>query len=140
MRVNLLDFEGAWVLEKRILHEDGQKADFRGSAQFIPDGDGLRYEERGLIKIDSARAVSAQRTYLWRESSDAQIDVFFEDGRSFHRIDPARPVATHDCPPDTYRVKYTFDIWPEWIATWQVKGPRKAYRMVATYRRPVPME
>lgn len=137
MKVNLLDFEGAWVLEKRILHDDGQKAEFRGTARFHPDGVGLRYEERGLIKMGRARPVSAQRSYLWRETEGAEIDVFFDDGRAFHRIDPCHPEATHLCPPDTYRVKYTFDIWPEWIATWEVSGPKKGYRMVATYRRPV---
>lgn len=138
MAVNLSDFEGAWVLEKRIAHGNGQKAAFRGSARFIPDGTGLRYEERGLIRMGTARPVSAQRNYLWREAEAGRIAVQFEDGRAFHIIDPAAPSDTHLCPPDTYEVSYTFDIWPEWMATWRVRGPHKDYRMVATYRRPVP--
>jgi hypothetical protein len=138
MAVNLSDFEGAWVLEKRIIHGDGQKASFRGSARFIPDAKGLRYEERGLIRLNGHRPVSAQRSYLWRQGEAGRVAVHFDDGRPFHVIDPSLPNDTHHCAPDTYEVSYRFDIWPEWMATWQVRGPAKDYRMVATYRRPVP--
>lgn len=138
MTITLAAFEGAWVLEKRILHADGQRASFRGTARFRPDGSGLRYEERGLIRFDGQRPVSAQRTYLWRAGAGGDIAVQFEDGRAFHRITPGAPHDTHDCAPDSYAVRYSFDIWPEWMVTWRVTGPRKDYEMVATYRRPVP--
>lgn len=137
MALGLLDFEGAWVLERRVIQADGPMAEFRGSARFKLDGEGLHYEERGLMKIEGERPVSAQRRYLWREAKNGCITVLFEDGRPFHVIDPAAPEAEHWCDPDTYKVKYTFAIWPEWIATWQVLGPNKDYRMVSTYRRPV---
>ena len=135
--IALWDFEGAWVLERRVLHDDGTKARFRGSARFLPDETGLVYEEKGLIKMGGHRPVSAQRRYLWREDDEGDIEVRFEDGRPFHRIRADMPKDTHRCAPDTYEVRYEFTQWPEWIATWKVTGPRKAYRMVSTYRRPV---
>lgn len=137
MQVSLLDFEGPWVLERRVIHEDAPDAQFRGSARFIPHGSGLTYEEKGLIKIEGTRPVSAQRRYLWREDENGVIEVLFEDGRAFHRIDPAAPQDTHLCAPDTYEVSYRFGQWPEWISIWKVRGPEKNYRMVSTYRRPV---
>jgi len=135
--IALWDFEGAWVLERRVVHDDGPDAQFRGSARFIPDDTGLLYEEKGLIKIDGHRPVSAQRRYLWREVEDGDLEVLFEDGRPFHRIRSDRPEDRHWCDPDAYEVRYEFRQWPEWIATWKVTGPCKAYRMVSTYRRPV---
>lgn len=137
MTITLDDFEGAWVLERRIMHENQPGAEFRGSARFLPDGDGLMYEEKGLIKIEGHRPVSAQREYLWRPGEDGKIEVLFEDGRPFHVIDFNDPIASHWCDPDTYEVAYQFSQWPDWIATWKVNGPNKAYRMVSTYRRPV---
>ena len=125
------------MIERRIVHEDQPDALFRGSARFTPDEDGMVYEERGLMKIDGLRPVSAQRRYLWRENDDGAIEVRFEDGRAFHRIDPDNPADTHWCDPDMYEVTYRFGQWPDWIVTWKVSGPRKAYQMVSTYRRPV---
>ena len=43
--------------------------------------------------------------------------------------------AEHWCDPDMYRVGYDFSAWPEFAATWEVAGPKKAYRMVSRYRR-----
>ena len=44
-----------------------------------------------------------------------------------------RPPA-HDCPPDTYRVRYDFRAWPRWQAEWRVTGPRKDYGIVSRFR------
>ncbi len=137
MTPKLEDFIGAWVLERRILQDDGEDARFRGSARFSEDKGGLAYEEKGLIKLGTSRPVSAQRRYLWRLGESGRIEVFFEDGRAFHVIDPEDPTDSHECDPDTYKVAYRFGQWPEWISTWHVTGPDKSYRMVSTYRRPV---
>ena len=138
MTITLDDFEGAWVLERRIVHDNAPDAVFRGSAWFLDDGVGLTYEEKGLLKVEGHRAASAQRRYLWREGQGGVIEVSFEDGRAFHVIDPANPDDSHWCDPDRYEVSYQFAHWPDWISTWKVTGPKKAYRMVSTYRRPVP--
>ena len=137
MRITLDDFEGAWVLERRVMLDEGPAAQFRGSARFHADRLGLVYEEKGLIKLDGQRPVSAQRRYLWRSGQGGVIEVSFDDGRPFHTIDPDGPADTHFCDPDTYEVNYSFGGWPDWISTWKVTGPQKGYRMVSTYRRPV---
>jgi hypothetical protein len=137
MQLRLEEFEGAWVLERRINHDNAPDAQFRGSARFRSHGEGLVYEEKGLLKVDGHRAVSAQRSHLWRTGEGGVIEVLFEDGRPFHVIDLRSPSDTHFCDPDTYEVAYRFGGWPDWICTWKVTGPKKAYQMVSTYRRPV---
>ena len=48
------------------------------------------------------------------------------------RIRP--PPPAHDCPPDSYRVRYDFRAWPRWQAEWRVTGPRKDYGIVSRFR------
>lgn len=133
----LSDFEGRWRITRRI--EDakaGGTGVFEGMAVYAPDGDGLRYDEVGELRLPDGPGMKATRRYLWREG-DGALEVFFEDGRDFHRIDLSAPVATafHDCPPDWYEVSYNFTHWPEWRAIWRVRGPRKDYTMISDYRR-----
>ena len=80
--------------------------------------------------------MQATRRYLWRDGGAGTIDVLFEDGRFFHRFDAEDPApgASHDCAPDSYRVRYDFRAWPRWQAEWRVTGPRKDYAMVSRYR------
>ena len=80
--------------------------------------------------------MQATRRYLWRAGGAGAIDVLFEDGRFFHSFDPdaPTPAAPHDCPPDTYRVRYDFTGWPEWQAEWRVTGPDKDYTMLSRFR------
>jgi hypothetical protein len=135
--VRLADFEGLWRVERAI--EDrhaGQAGWFRGRAVFTPMPDGLAYREAGSLRLGAGPAVAASRAYLWREAGDA-IEVWFGDGRLFHSFacGEAAPAATHHCPPDRYRVRYDFTIWPAWRAEWQVRGLRKDYALVSDYRR-----
>jgi len=133
----LSDFQGRWHISRRI--EDasaGSTGLFEGVAVFTPDDLGLTYEEAGELRLPDQQGVKATRRYLWRAGEGA-IDVLFEDGRDFHRIDLAANVATawHDCLPDFYEVSYNFTHWPQWRAIWRVKGPRKDYTMISDYRR-----
>lgn len=135
------DFEGRWSLDRRI--EDrmgGQWGRFTGGVRIRrpkpEEGDGAawRVDESGFLKLGAAAPVSATRTYFWREDGPL-IAVEFEDGRPFHVFDPNadRAEAHHDCAPDSYDVRYDFSAWPDWSATWQVRGPRKDYTMVTRY-------
>lgn len=129
----LWDFEGDWQITRRI--EDalsGQEAGFVGTARFERDCLGLRYSEKGLLTLGGA-SMEAERVYLWR-SADAGIEVFFDDGRFFHRIDGSSG-AGHWCDPDQYDGIYDFGDWPDWSSRWQVKGPRKDYVMVSIFKR-----
>ena len=105
-------------------------------ARFEPAANGLVYAEEGTLAFPGAEPMHASRRYLWKDGGAGTIDVWFDDGRFFHRFDAedAAPAAEHACPPDTYRVRYDFRQWPRWQAEWRVTGPRKDYGIVSRYR------
>lgn len=136
--MELREFEGRWRLEREI--EDlaaGRAGRFVGEAAFAAVAGGLDYAETGTLVLDGAAPMAASRRYRWIDAGGAAVDVAFEDGRLFHRIDlaAARPAALHACGPDLYRVRYDFRDWPRWQAEWRVSGPRKDYAMVSRYLR-----
>jgi len=131
--MRLADFQGDWRLERVITNAVGPDAVFSGQAQFLPQADGLKLLESGEMRMEGQAPMRAERVYLWREGATG-IEVFFDDGRFFHHISGGeRPEAHHDCAPDVYDVAYDFSLWPTWTAVWQVKGPRKDYRMESRY-------
>lgn len=130
------DFQGLWRIERVI--EDrlaGQRGSFEGRATLAPAGDHWLWSETGQLRLGAGAPFAASRRYLWRAKAGG-IAVLFEDGRPFHSFDPkGRPEAHHWCDPDDYQVAYDFSDWPEWRATWQVRGPRKDYVMQSLHRR-----
>jgi len=133
MGLCLADFEGRWQLSRRIEdHRAGVTGRLEGEAVFEPGQGGLILTETGRLRYGAGAPMQAERRYLWRAEAGG-IAVFFEDGRPFHRFSPAAPEARHDCPPDLYRVRYDFSVWPAWRAVWHVTGPRKDYGMISTY-------
>jgi len=110
----------------------GAEGVFEGEAVFSPVASGLLYREEGLLRLGSGPALTAARSYLWRESG-GRIIVEHADGRPFHDFDATDPSARHFCDPDDYRVRYDFGRWPHWRADWVVKGPRKDYTMRTDY-------
>lgn len=133
MEPGLSDFEGGWRLDRRI--DDaraGLTGRLEGQAVFRPVQGGLVVTETGRLSYGAAPPLQAERVYLWRAEAGG-IAVAFEDGHPFHWFAPARPEATHDCPPDLYRVRYDFTRWPDWQAVWHVTGPRKDYVMTSRY-------
>jgi len=135
MAPRLSDFAGEWRISRVIRHENAPEARFSGTAWFTPEADALNYRETGELVLPGAVPMRAERCYTWRPEGQ-EIAVFFEDGRPFHRFDPAAPSAHHWCDPDDYRVVYDFAAWPAWRAEWRVRGPRKGYIMVSDYSRP----
>lgn len=130
-------FQGLWHLERTL--EDlrtGSTGRLLGRARFTPAPEGLDYFEDGELCLPGAPPLAASRRYRWRAFGPEAIEVRFADGRLFHRFladDPA-PAAVHDCPPDQYRVRYDFGRWPRWSAEWRVRGPRKAFSILSTFR------
>lgn len=132
-RVTLRELAGRWRLERRIVHAGGSVGVLSGICAFEDDEDGLRQVEVGTLRL-AGREMAARQVYLWRPGPD----VRFSDGRAFHEVGAGRrPVATHLCGNDVYRVSYGFDGLAEgrWCATWQVRGPRKDYEMRSLYAR-----
>lgn len=128
----LSDFEGRWRLSREIVHGDGTQARFTGLAAWQVQGDGMLYSEIGRLEMAGAQPMSAERRYVW----DADLNVYFDDGRFFHRVPAAGGKTDHWCDPDQYDVSYDFDPWPVWSCVWTVKGPRKDYRLRSHYVRP----
>lgn len=123
--IGLADLHGQWHLTRRI--EDaraGLTGHLQGTCRWLPDGDGLRQEEEGVLRYGSAAPMRAARVYLWRQTPEG-LAVFFEDGRPFHRLAAAQLSDRHWCPPDVYDVSYDFSSWPDWTQVWRVSGPRK---------------
>jgi hypothetical protein len=127
----LADFLGIWRLGRSITHADGTQGQFHGQAQWILEGEAARYHEAGTLQIAGQGAFQAERRYLW----DADLNVYFDDGRFFHQVPQTGGEAAHWCDPDHYKVRYAFENWPEWQARWQVRGPRKDYTMTTRYSR-----
>jgi hypothetical protein len=123
--IGLADLNGLWRLIRRI--EDaraGLTGHLQGTSRWLPDGDGLRQEEEGVLRYGTGAPMQAMRVYLWRETPEG-LTVFFEDGRPFHRLAAAQLSDRHRCAPDTYDVSYDFSGWPDWTQVCRVTGPRK---------------
>ncbi len=130
------DFLGRWRLRREITdHRLRQTGDLEGDAVLSRATDGmLDYAEAGELRYGDGPPMEASRAYRWHFVAGA-VEVFFSDGRPFHSFEPAGHVegTDHPCGADLYRVRYDFTRWPNWIATWAVKGPRKDYTAVSTY-------
>ncbi len=131
----LADLEGRWTLEREI--EDrraGLAGRFVGEAEWCADAAGLVQRESGVLSYGSAAPMQATRRYLWR-AQGADLAVFFDDGRAFHSVPESGEEALHDCPPDTYRVRYSFDLPQRFSTIWHVTGPRKDAVLRSTFTR-----
>jgi hypothetical protein len=126
----LQDFEGIWHMAREVVEKGGRHATVTGRAIWRRDGVGLAYTESGEMRIPGHAPMQVERRYRW----DSDLAVYFEDGRFFHHVPPGGGETAHWCDPDQYDGVYDFGTWPEFRVTWQVRGPRKAYRMVTTYR------
>ncbi len=136
--MRLQSFAGRWRLDRTIDdRRAGRTGRLAGEARFDPVDGGLAYVEDGTLAFPGSAPMQATRRYLWRSAGGGIVEVAFGDGGFFHRFDlgvPA-PEATHDCPPDLYRVRYDFRAWPDWRAEWRVTGPSKDYGIVSAYAR-----
>ncbi len=136
--MQLSDFIGTWTLTRRIDdRRTGTAGSFTGRAVFRPEGAELAYREEGVLRLGPGPGFTASRAYRWQAVAGG-IAVLFEDGRFFHALaldDAPRAEAGHDCGADRYAVRYDFRDWPDWRAVWEVRGPRKDYRMESLYSR-----
>jgi hypothetical protein len=121
---------GRWTLERDLLDRaDGTRGTFSGVVLFTPTDDGgLALREEGTMRWPSFTG-PASREYLLKPAAgrpDA-LDVFFPDGRPFHRMSftPEANLDNHWCDPDTYRVGYTLEGPDAFSYSWDVTGPRK---------------
>lgn len=138
----LSDFLGHWRITREIVSRDktrasflrdGADASFSGHAEWRAVPGGATYIESGVLRLQGAAPMTAERRYVWAED----LSVRFEDGRAFHTVPALGGEATHFCDPDTYVVRYDFSDWPAFVVTYDVRGPRKDYAMTSRYVRAV---
>ncbi|ABD55579.1 hypothetical protein Jann_2662 [Jannaschia sp. CCS1] len=123
--MRLDDLRGRWSVERVIEdHRADLTGRFEGEAIWSPDANGLVQTEVGVLHYGSASPMQATRRYLWRAQGEG-IAVFFDDARPFHIVPAPGQEALHDCPPDTYRVRYAFTGLDAFTTVWHVTGPRK---------------
>ncbi|BBE23749.1 hypothetical protein MN0502_26320 [Arthrobacter sp. MN05-02] len=118
---------GSWHTERCLLDRAGDlTGTFTGTTAFIPDDDGLRWEEEGIVTWPQFRG-PAVRTYLVRRGLDGSALVHFPDGRLLCRLDlsSGRAYDEHACTPDTYRVRFTATSATTVEYSWDVTGPAK---------------
>ena len=121
---------GRWTVQRQLLDRSaGTQGAFSGVARFsVADDDGgLAFREEGTVRWPSFSG-PASREYLLKPAGRADaLDVFFADGRPFHRMSfsPEANLDSHWCDPDTYRVTYSFDGPDRFSYVWDVRGPGK---------------
>lgn len=65
------------------------------------------------------------------------MDVFFDDGRPFHRLDLSAGMDNpeHPCSPDVYRGSFLVSGPDAWSYEWSVTGPAKDLLLTSELRR-----
>lgn len=150
---------GSWTVERTLLDRaTGTRGAFTGVVSFTPlqvsdgrhsaggqDDGGLRLHEDGTISWMSFSGEPftgpASRDYLLRATESPEtMDMFFPDGRPFHRMGFGAQTsnARHWCDPDTYRVSYTRTGPDEFRYRWDVTGPAKDQQLESVLRRQRP--
>ena len=125
----LSDFAGRWKIERDIKPASGPAARFLGHAEWTAEDGLMHYIEKGNLEIAGQTPMVAERRYRW----DADLNIYFDDGRFFHQVPALGGDAAHWCDPDQYDATYDFTNWPRWSCTWRVRGPRKDYTLHNQY-------
>ncbi|HEX9225701.1 MAG TPA: DUF6314 family protein [Arthrobacter sp.] len=140
---------GTWTVERTLLDRSaGTRGSFTGVVRFteIADDGGLRFREEGTVAWASVPGAPAgtpftgpaSREYLLRPTGAPDtMDMFFPDGRPFHRMGfgPQSRRDQHWCDPDSYRVNYTRIGPDEFRYEWDVTGPAKDQLLTSVLRR-----
>lgn len=135
---------GSWSVDRTLLDRStGINGTFTGVVRFTAHDDGgLLWREEGTVRwapLDRAPFTGpASREYLLRPADTPEVlDVYFPDGRPFHRMgfDGQANQDEHWCDPDTYRVTYTFRGPDQCGYRWDVTGPAKDQLLESVLRR-----
>jgi Family of unknown function (DUF6314) len=124
---------GQWAVERRVVDlRTGREGEFAGTAQFEPADGGLRWDERGRLRLGGFDGPAGRRLLVMR-TGDGWM-VAFADGRPFHALDLASGVE-YRCGDDLYTGEYRRHGADELRVRWDVTGPRKRQRIRSIYRR-----
>jgi hypothetical protein len=130
---------GSWTVERSLWDRaSGARGTFTGVVRYsgTPDG-GLVLREDGTMTWPTHTG-PAFREYLLRPGdSPAAMDVYFPDGKPFHRMsfrDHANE-DSHWCDPDDYKVNYLWGGLDAFSYAWDVQGPAKDLLLESRLRR-----
>jgi hypothetical protein len=135
---------GSWSVDRTLLDRaTGTSGIFTGVVRFTAGDDGgLLWREEGTVRWATVGGTpfiaSASREYLLRPADTPDVlDVYFPDGRPFHRMGFAGQANQdeHWCDPDTYRVTYRVLGPAQWGYHWDVTGPAKDQLLESVLRR-----
>lgn len=130
----LPDLEGRWRILRRIAPGCTR---FSGVADITPQGELLKYTECG--KLYCAHAThDVFRDYLYTVRHE-NLTIRHPDGRLFLDLvfENGEAKGTHVCGQDTYRALFRIKGKDRILVSYDVSGPRKAYRIVSLLRRQV---
>jgi hypothetical protein len=124
---------GEWAVERRVVDlRAGREGEFTGTARFEPAEGGLRWDERGRLRLGDYDGPAGRRLLVTRTGGGWM--VAFADGRRFHPLDLAGTVE-HRCGDDVYTGEYRRHGVDELRVLWDVTGPQKRQRISSIYRR-----
>ena len=135
---------GSWSVDRTLLDRStGTSGTFTGVVRFTANDDGgLLWREEGTVRwapVNGAPFTGpASREYLLQPADTPDVlDVYFPDGRPFHRMGFAGQANqdVHWCDPDTYRVMYSFLGPDDCGYRWDVTGPAKDQLLESVLRR-----
>jgi hypothetical protein len=120
---------GQWTVQRDLLDRaEGTRGTFSGVVRFVPTDDGgLALREQGIMRWPSFTGPASRHYLLKTTARPDTLDVFFPDGRPFHRMSftAEANLDSHWCDPDTYQVAYDFEGQDRFSYSWDVQGPRK---------------
>lgn len=130
---------GTWEIERALVdHASGQVGTLRGTATFIPTSEGaLRHEEHGELSWGLHHGSASRAWSLVPAGGPGGFDVYFEDGRFFHRLDlrTGSWTAEHLCGDDVYAGSFWIETNEGWAYSWTVIGPRKRLELTTRLTR-----
>ncbi|GIF02776.1 hypothetical protein Asi03nite_03140 [Actinoplanes siamensis] len=125
-------------MRRRIVdHRGGVRGEFAGTAVF---DDELRYREEGELRFGGHHG-PATRNLRYVDRGAFVLDVLFQDGREFYRLDLSDGAwsAEHPCAADTYRVTGRITGPDSFTERWHATGPAKDYELLTTFERAGPV-
>lgn len=127
---------GRWSTRRHLLdRSSGTEGIFTGITTFMPDDDGLRWDEEGTVSWPSFRGPASRSYRLTAQGTT--MSIHFPDGRLLCRLD-LRSGTAHDehwCSPDTYLVDFRIPSSSTVEYSWDVTGPAKDHLLTTTLTR-----
>lgn len=126
---------GSWRVERSLHDAAAGDGRFDGTATFAPTPEGLRWTERGRLRLGSYDGPASRELRIVAAADG--WEVRFADGRPFHRLELGRrPAAVeHLCGADRYTGELTVEGDDAFVVRWRVRGPAKDQRLAGRYIR-----